>query len=231
MANGSEITVTTANNVDELADQDSNTAGTANIYSASTSAGLTEDFDNAESIVVQLIVGSIELKGTDLAISKDQATTLLPLWKEYENLVESMKPQGTPAAGQGEATPAPQTVDTATQKKIDTLITQIQAAMTTEQINAIADMKITRETALSVMKENGVTLGGSQTDGGNGQAPQGTPPAGGNGGEGNGGGGNPPPGGKPGGDGQMSGQKPGGGMVPPEFVSVLIQMLEETSGS
>jgi hypothetical protein len=67
---------------------------------------------------------------------------------------------------------------------MDKLVADIQAEMTPEQIAAIAAMQITQETAMTILQELGITLGGPQGGGGNappggGQPPQGTPPAGG----------------------------------------------------
>jgi hypothetical protein len=195
------------------------------------------------SIELQLLLGTLKLKGTDLAVTKDQASTLLPLWNNIKTISQNMAPaQGGSGQGQGKATPQPQSTRTETQQQLDALIKQIQAAMTSGQISAIAQMKITQAAAMTIMQEQGITMGGA----GNGNpSPQGTPPAGGPGGAGNGNpppqgtppaGGQPPSGGQQSGNGQMAtppagGQRPGGGMVPSGLIDALIQLLEATSGT
>jgi hypothetical protein len=123
--------------------------------------------------------------------------------------------QGDPASAQ------PQTVSAETQAQIDTIVKEILAAMAPEQVKAISEMQITRETAQTLMTEKGISMGGRGQGGGgampaaNGQAPDGTPPARGQ----NGGAGVPPS------DGQ-NGQQPGGGMIPSELITALIELLQ-----
>ena len=121
--------------------------------------------------------------------------------------------QGDPASAQ------PQAVSTETQAQIDTIIKDILAAMTPEQVKAISEMQITREIAQTIMTEKGISMGGpgqgGEMPGANGQPPEGTPPAGGQ----NGGAGAPPS------DGQ-NGQQPGGGMIPSELINALIELLQ-----
>lgn len=131
------------------------------------------------------------------------------------------------------ATPQPQTVDAEIQAKIAALTEQIRVALTSQQIQAIADMKITQEMATSIMQEQGITLGGSQQNGkdGNNQHPQGTPPVGGA----SDGDGQPPVDGQKSGNGQMAtppvGGVPGGaGFMPTELVDALIKLLQSKAG-
>ncbi len=205
---------------------------------AATARELNTSYDNAVSIELQLLLGTPKLQGTDLAVTAEQASTLLPLWNNFKTISQSM----APAQGQADATPQPPSGNSETQAQLTALLKQIQAVMTAEQIKAIAAMKITRETAMTIMQEQGITLGGPQAgngnDTGNGNPPpQGTPPAGGPGNMGGSSGAGAPPNGQPPADGQQpgNGQMPatlaGGGMVPPELINVLIQSLEKTSGS
>jgi hypothetical protein len=167
-------------------------------------------------------LGTLKLEGTDLAISKEQAGILIPLYTNLKTIVESMMPAqgeqgGDPSSAQ------PQTVNTETQAQVDGIIKNILAAMTPEQINAILEMQITREIAQTIMTEKGISMGGPgqggemPAGGGNGQPPEGTPPADG----GQTGGGGAPQGDAP------DGQQPGGGMmIQPELVNVLIELLQ-----
>ncbi len=202
---------------------------------ASTASELNTSYDNAVSIELQLLLGTLKLQGTDLAVTAEQASTLLPLWNNFKTISQSM----TPTQKQANATPQPPSSNSKTQAQLTALVEQIQAVMTTDQIKAIAALKITRETALTIMQEQGITLGGPPSGSGNSTGssnppPQDTPPAG---GPGNMGGTGAPPNGQLPADGQQpgNGQMPaapaGGGMVPPELISVLIQLLEKTSSN
>jgi len=183
--------------------------------------------ENARSVGVQLLLGTFKLEGTDLAVTKEQAVVLLPLWKEFKTLSESLRPAqggapGEPGGqqpGQANATPQPMpTLDDASQAKTADLIQRIQAAMTAEQLKAIADLKITREAVTALLEELDIQMGGPQGQGGS------QPP----------GGGQPPSGGQPPAGGAQSGtpQAPGlggedAGFIPPELIDTLISLLEK----
>jgi hypothetical protein len=207
------------------------------------SAELNTSYENAISIEAQLLIGTFKLVGTDQAVTKEQAAILLPLWKQVQTLSQGAGPgQGAPDQGQqaqgqnqDKLTPQPRGINTETQSQIDELVKQIIAAMTPAQIKAIADMKITQETAMSAMQELGMTVGGPQQGGGknsgNGQPSQGTPPAGDPGGNSNSNGGQPPSDGQQSGNGAQDGQNhpTGGGMmmVPSPMFDTLVQTLEK----
>lgn len=204
---------------------------TAAVPSQPASAAVTLDtsYENAASVEVQLLVGTLALEDTDLAVTKEQAGILLPLWNEFKTLSMSQGP-GQPGADTS------QTASSDAQAQIAALLAQIQAAMTPAQLQAIAALQITPESALTILQEHGVSMGGGPQQpggqgGGSGQPPQGTPPAG-----------NPPDGGpQPGGEqktppaggpqagnGQMT---PPGDMFSPALSDALIQLLEKTSGT
>ena len=189
---------------------------TAATQIVSATVELNTTYDNAIPIEQQLILGTFKLEGTNLAVSKEQAGILIPLYTNHKTIVESMMPaqgaQSDPAA-------QPQAVSAETQAQTDTIIKDILATMTPEQVKTISDMQITREIAQTIMTEQGITMGGpgqsGEMPGANGQIPQGTPSAGGpNGGAGT------PQGDAP------NGQQPGGGMIPPELLNALIQLLQ-----
>jgi hypothetical protein len=184
--------------------------------SAPVAVALNTDYENAVSIEQQLILGIFKLEGTGQAISKEQAGFLLPLYSNLKVIIESMTPaQGT----QGKPDSQPQAVNTETQAQIDTITKDILAALTPEQVKAISEMKITREVAQTIMTEKGISIGGrgqgGAMPGGNGQPPEGTPPAAGP----NGSAGSPPT------DGQK-GQQPDGGMIPSKLVNALVELLQ-----
>jgi hypothetical protein len=87
------------------------------------------------SLPTQLLIGTLKLEGTDLAVGAQQASELLPLWQAYNELMTS---------------------DTAAQAEIDAVVTQIQETMTTQQLQAITDMKLTRQDEFSIMQELGL---------------------------------------------------------------------------
>ena len=194
----------------------------------SQSITLNTDYENTVPVATQLLLGTFKLEGTANAVTKEQAAVLIPLWTNFKSLSESMRPtQGGPGQhGQSNATP--QLVDSGLQTQLDEIIKQIQAALTTEQVQAIADMKITQETSRTIMEEQGITMGGPQQGGqGGGQPPagggdmsQGTPPDG---------GGQPPAGG----GGQMGTPPDGvqqggmGGFLPTELIEALLELLSQ----
>jgi hypothetical protein len=223
-----------ANNPTATADTQSSMPATAAplASAASTSVELNATYENAVTVELQLLLGTLNLNGTEVAVTKEQAATLLPLWNSIKSLTPSAAPSGQ---GQDGATPQAPSVAAETQSQVDALLKQIEAAMTPAQIQAIAEMKITRETAMTMMQAQGVTLEGPQ-GGGNGagaagQPPQGTPPAGGTGAPGDNGGGAMPSGnGQPPSNGQ-GGMPPtdGGGMIPSGLIDALIQQLQKAS--
>lgn len=133
---------------------------------------LSEEYDGALPVMVQLIVGTFELDGTDLAVTSEQATGLLPLWKAVRSLTAS---------------------DTAAEAEVEAVVEQIESALSDEQLQAIADMQLTQEDLFGVIQELGILPqaageGGEQTGPGpgafvfgfpDGGAPGGGPPGGG----------------------------------------------------
>ena len=101
-------------------------------------ANLTDDYENATSIQLQLSAGTFKLEGTELAVDAAQAADLIPLWQVLNSLNES---------------------DAAAPEEIDALVSQIQETMTTEQVNAIIAMQLTIEDMGVVMQEYGLTSG------------------------------------------------------------------------
>ncbi len=169
---------------------------------------LNTTYENAVSVEMQLLLGTLKLEGTELAVTTEQANVLLPLWTNFKTISESTMPaQGGMGQGQPNATPQPQTFDAEAQAQIAEVVKQIQASMTPEQIKVIAAMQITQEIAQAILQEQGLTIGNPQQESGNGgqppqgDMPQGTPPA--------------------------DGMQQGMGFIPQELMEVLIQLLEE----
>lgn len=180
------------------------------------SVQLTTNYTDAVSIEMQLLLGSIKLERTALAITKEQANVLLPLWTNFKTLNQSiMSAQSGMGQGQPNATPQPQTVNTEAQAQLDEITKQIQSAMTPEQIKTIAAMQLTQESSQTIMQELGIAINNPQARGGSqppaGAIPQRTPPAG------------EDPMGTPPADGMQHST----GGIPQELANALIQALQQ----
>lgn len=215
--------------------------------------GLTTDFDDAESIIVQIILGTMKLDGTDLALTKDQSTAILPLWDEYQTIMQQSMPQnGNPGERPAESeqranppaarptldtnsTPTSRGGDSEQSTTLDNLSEEIQAQLTVEQIKAIVEMKISHDIAITIMQEMGINSGAPEGQDGN--APQPSqdgqqPPAGGQLQQGE----QQPPAGGQGNDPQLGGQpdgmgRPGGRMLQPGLIQEFTEYLEKISGT
>ncbi|MCL4560139.1 MAG: hypothetical protein M1281_05950 [Chloroflexi bacterium] len=97
----------------------------------------------------KLAAGTLKLEGTNLAVTPQQAKTLLPLWEKVKSLEASSNPSSA---------------------DLQTTYQQIEAAMTAEQIQAIAGMSLTAADIQSLMTSLGmqskVTPGSGQFAGG-----------------------------------------------------------------
>jgi hypothetical protein len=102
------------------------------------SQNLPVDYEGALPARNQLALGTLELSQTDLAISAEQAKTLLPLWQALRSTQQ--------AGGTAQA-------------EVSTLLTQIEAAMKPEQLQSIASMKLTFTNMQEWAIANGITMG------------------------------------------------------------------------
>jgi len=114
-----------------------------------TGASLDAPYPSALSVGGQLALGTIQLKGTENAVTPEQAVALLPLWQSL----------------QGSAT---------AQAEVDAVLKQIEGTITQEQLEAIAAMQLTQGDLQAWMQEQGLGMppGGEMPPGG------GTPPGG-----------------------------------------------------
>jgi hypothetical protein len=156
-------------------------------------------------------------------VTAEQATELLPLWQTMQVLSES---------------------DTAAQQETEALITQIQETMTSAQMQAITDMSLTRADMMSVMQEQGLTMGSGSP---NSSSQSGNSSSGGSRVFGPGGGGPPDempmPGGGlgPAGQGQnlsedeiataQAARQANANFVPPPLINTVIDYLQGKTGS
>lgn len=177
--------------------------------------------------ITKLVIGTLNLKDTENAVTAEQAQELLPLWQVYLSLLSS---------------------DTAAQEEIDALVEQIGETMTPEQTQAIESMQLSQEDMFKVMQESGLGMGGNRpqasSDSSSGSGGGFTPPDGGGFAPPDGGGGMPgggmPSGEMPSGTQSQSGdqsaaaqpaQGMGGGGVPTALIQAVIDYLQEIAGS
>ena len=178
--------------------------------------------------ITKLVIGTLNLKDTENAITPEQAKELLPLWQVYLSLLSS---------------------DTAAQEEIDAIVEQIGETMTSGQTQAIEAMQLSQEDMFTVMQENGLGMGGGnrpQTSSGSSNSGSNSggfaPPDGGGmpGGAPPDGGGMPAGGGMPSGTQSQSGdqsteaqpaQSMSGGGVPTPLIQAVIDYLQEIVGS
>jgi hypothetical protein len=100
--------------------------------------GQDRQFDPANQPIEQkLAIGTLKLEDTDLAVTAEQARDLLPLWKAVKALSSS---------------------ETVSQDEVNAVYTQIQEAMTEEQIAAIKEMSINPEDMQALMQEFGIEM-------------------------------------------------------------------------
>jgi hypothetical protein len=106
--------------------------------SASTTATAT----TALSQEGQLLVGTIKLDSTSLAVSADQAKQLLPLWETLQSLASS---------------------GTAASQEVDAVVSQIKSNMSAEQISSITAMNLTQQDLVAAATDTGTSLTASST--------------------------------------------------------------------
>lgn len=104
----------------------------------SSAVQLNQDYPEALPVLTQLVLGTFSLDDTDLAVTFEQATTLLPLWKAVRSLTSS---------------------DTSAAEELSALTVQIQNSLTAEQLQAIAAMQLTREDLQTIMQANDISFG------------------------------------------------------------------------
>jgi hypothetical protein len=91
-----------------------------------SSAAASRATDGATSLSLegQLLVGTLKLEDTDLAVTSTQAAELLPLWEALRSLAAS---------------------NIAASQEVDAVIDQIKSTMSPEQIAGITAMNLTRD--------------------------------------------------------------------------------------
>jgi hypothetical protein len=109
--------------------------GAAGAAAEYTSAALPASYENALPASTQLALGIFRLEGTPNAITPAQAKTLLPLWEAFEgNALENQTEQNA-------------------------VLRQIEGTLTTDQVGAIAALKLTNDDLRSWMEGQGMQAG------------------------------------------------------------------------
>lgn len=168
---------------------------------------------------LQLAAGMLKLEGTTNAVTAQEASQLLPLWKSLQQIESASAPMGTPGARP----------NSAMMQQVSAQVAVIQNAMPPAQIQAIIAMNLSRQDIFTAFQEADITIGGPgggpggfQPNGGTFTPPaSGTPGAfGGNGGFGQGG--------TP----RAGGPRQGfGNFIPPSVVNGIVQFLQKKAGS
>ena len=102
---------------------------------AYTSEVLDTSYDDALNASNQLLLGTMQLEGTEQDVTPEQAATLLPLWRAMQGGVTA-------------------------QTEVNALLKQIEGTMTQEQLQAIAAMQLTQDDLRAWMEEQGMGMGG-----------------------------------------------------------------------
>ncbi|MGB8212347.1 MAG: hypothetical protein WCE68_02200 [Anaerolineales bacterium] len=84
----------------------------------------------------QLLVGTLKLENTSLAVTPEQAGDLLPLWETLQSLASS---------------------NTAASQEVDAVVSQIKSSMNSQQISSIAAMKLTQQDLAAAAENAGVS--------------------------------------------------------------------------
>jgi len=123
----------------------SNEATPAPAQGSTAITTLSDDYPDALSIRSQLMLGTLTLEESGNAATPEQAEELLPLWQASRSLTRT----GTGA-----------------EEEVNAVLAQIQEAMTSAQIEAIAAMQLTRADNQTLAQEMGLTTGTGEGEGG-----------------------------------------------------------------
>ena len=118
---------------------------------AGETIALNYEFEGALSQKLMLSLGTMELDGTENAITTEQAELMLFYWQALNNMTTS-----------GNSAP----------EEVEAILIQIEDAFTPEQITAINRMQLTSEYMTAWATENGISMGtgaGAGAGGGQGQ--------------------------------------------------------------
>ncbi len=103
----------------------------------SGAAAATASSSGGLSTATRLAAGTLKLEGTSKAVTAVQAAQLLTLWEGYQSITSS---------------------DTRSQVELDALLTQIQAALPSDQLQAIEAMDLTEQSVSEMMQSMGGSI-------------------------------------------------------------------------
>jgi hypothetical protein len=118
-----------------------NTTNASSPNGATTNGSQPERFSDPAKMPLEqkLAIGTLKLEGTPQAITTDQAAALLPLWQALKSLSTS---------------------ENTAEEEIKALYTQIEEAMTPEQVKAIQDLTWTQDDMTALREKYGNQGGG-----------------------------------------------------------------------
>ena len=105
-----------------------------------TSAALDTSYADALNVRSQLMLGTMQLEGTEDAVTPEQAAALLPLWQSLQGGVTA-------------------------EAEVAAVLKQIEGTMTGEQLEAIAALQLTQGDMQAWMQEQGPNFGGGPGQG------------------------------------------------------------------
>jgi len=109
-----------------------------------TSATASATATTALPMEGQLLVGTLKLESTSLAVNSSQAAQLLPLWETLQSLASS---------------------STAASQEIDSVVSQIESTMSTDQISSITAMNLTQQDLAAAITDTGTSTTASNSTG------------------------------------------------------------------
>jgi hypothetical protein len=98
------------------------------------SEALATDYEDALDVSGQLALGTLQLEGTEHAVTPEQAEALIPLWQALQGGVTA-------------------------EAEVSAVLKGIEGAMTKEQLSVVADMKLAQEDVQAWAEEQGVGFG------------------------------------------------------------------------
>jgi len=101
-----------------------------------TGTPAASDFNFQLPATDQLLIGTLMLENSDLAVSPEQAASLLPLWQLMKTLLDS---------------------DTTVQAEIDAVLKRINAEMTADQLAWVAGQDFSGQSMSQVMQQLGIS--------------------------------------------------------------------------
>jgi hypothetical protein len=109
---------------------------------AACSSASTSNQTEALSAQSELLLGTLKLESTEQAVTNEQATELLPLWQLMTELQSSAR---------------------SAQQEKNAVLDQIKGVMTSNQKQAITDMKLTSQDATSFIQKQNISVSSNQT--------------------------------------------------------------------